>query len=193
MNHWSHTLRDKGPRLIQALVVLGALACGPTDSGFDGTRRSVYDVCAQIRDDIEILNMRLERMDSIVSLSARHGIDVGLATAIVDVALAEELLPDLGARLVRVESGFRVDDTGAVGEAGYTQIRLSTARGLGYRGTLRELYEPEVNLRYGFRYLRRMLDRYDGNVERALTAYNGGPGLADTGFVLVGYVRKVTG
>lgn len=185
MNHWSHTLKDKGPRLIQALVVLGVLACGPVEE-------EPPSVCETLRDDIEILNMRLERMDSVLSLSVRYEIDPRLAAAIVDVSFAEDLPPDLGARLVRVESDFESRARGAHGEIGLTQIKPSTAYGLGYRGARKGLYDPMTNLHYGFRYLREMIDRYDGDLDRALTAYNGGPGLADTGYVLF-YARRVCG
>jgi len=39
--------------------------------------------------------------------------------------------------------------------------------------------KTETNLRVGFRYLRYLIDKYDGNVRLALTAYNRGPGTVD--------------
>lgn len=50
----------------------------------------------------------------------------------------------------------------------------STARYLGFN-TLSELYQPCRNVDAGARYLREMVDRYDGNVHLALAAYNYGP------------------
>jgi soluble lytic murein transglycosylase-like protein len=42
-----------------------------------------------------------------------------------------------------------------------------------------QIFEREINLRLGFRYLRWLLKVYDGNVEVALHAYNRGPGTVD--------------
>jgi len=38
-----------------------------------------------------------------------------------------------------------------------------------------DLFDPETNLRLGFRYLRELLAMYDGDVDLALHAYNRGP------------------
>ena len=45
--------------------------------------------------------------------------------------------------------------------------------------TVEELYDRDTNLRIGFRYLRRLMSLYGGNVELALVAYNRGEGAVD--------------
>ena len=54
------------------------------------------------------------------------------------------------------------------------------AAGVGLPGTARELgvdaSDPSANLEGGARYLRTQLDRFDGDIEKALAAYNAGPG-----------------
>ena len=42
-----------------------------------------------------------------------------------------------------------------------------------------DLYDRQLNLRLGFRYLDQMIDKYKGNVRLALLAYNRGPGTVD--------------
>jgi soluble lytic murein transglycosylase-like protein len=61
--------------------------------------------------------------------------------------------------LVRQESGFNPRATGRAGEIGLMQIKCQTARGMGYRGSCRGLYNTSTNLRYGMRYLRLALKR----------------------------------
>ena len=47
-------------------------------------------------------------------------------------------------------------------------------------GTTRaDLRDQETNLRIGFKYLKQLVDKYDGNENLALTAYNRGPGTVD--------------
>jgi soluble lytic murein transglycosylase len=65
------------------------------------------------------------------------------------------------------------------------QLLPATAKGIalrtgGARFRVEDLYDPELNVRYGSWYLRHLLDRY-GSVEQALAAYNGGQGNVDRG------------
>ena len=59
--------------------------------------------------------------------------------------------------LVRAESGYRPRMVGRAGEIGLTQIKLATARGVGFRGSRSLLFDPRTNLTYGFRYAHRAL------------------------------------
>jgi soluble lytic murein transglycosylase len=60
------------------------------------------------------------------------------------------------------------------------QVRVPTARDMAGRDvTVEELFDPVVNLDLGCRYLRRMRDRYGGDLRLALMAYNAGPGKVD--------------
>ncbi len=76
------------------------------------------------------------------------------------------------AALVEVESSFLPDAVSPVGAVGLTQVLPSTARWLGAPG---DLTDPDSNLEAGARYLAQLLDRFDGNLELALAAYNAGP------------------
>jgi len=64
----------------------------------------------------------------------------------------------------------------SIGDASYglTQVLYRTAAGLGYTGTPDGLYDSDTNAQYGLRYLFEMVNRWGGNLELALSAYNGG-------------------
>ena len=57
---------------------------------------------------------------------------------------------------------------------GICQIKLKTARWMGFKGSLSELQKPDVNIHYAAKYLSYNLLRYHGNIKKALVAYNMG-------------------
>lgn len=77
-----------------------------------------------------------------------------------------------------VESSHRpgvihIDD-GNGSSLGVCQIKLSTAEYLGFAGTTSQLMNPKTNIKYASMYLRTLLNRYDGNLVKAISAYNMG-------------------
>jgi soluble lytic murein transglycosylase-like protein len=116
------------------------------------------------------------REGMLVRYALRYGISFELAAAIERAAVAEGVDPDLAFRLVRVESEFRMRAVSSAGALGLTQLMPPTAAELQPGITREEIFDRDTNLRLGFRYLRQLLDRYDGDLEEALHAYNRGPG-----------------
>ena len=78
--------------------------------------------------------------------------------------------PELGFRLVRVESVFDPRAVSSAGALGLTQLMPGTARLFEPNVTRAQLLTPDVNLRIGFRYLRGL-----GDLKLALLVYNRGP------------------
>lgn len=71
-------------------------------------------------------------------------------------------------------SAINAHDNGSP-SIGLCQLKLETARGLGYRGTAKTLRQDAgINSFYAGKYLRRQLERYDGDIIKAVAAYNSG-------------------
>jgi len=72
--------------------------------------------------------------------------------------------------VAQVESNFRPNVTSRAGAQGIMQLMPDTARHLG----VTDPFDPEQNIMGGARYLRELLDRFDGDVSLALAGYNAG-------------------
>lgn len=153
-------------------------AWSATPSGGAAAADQLQALSAQVeaqRGEIALQRAYIERLERIREHSSRYGISAGLAAMIEDIALAERIDPGLAFELVRVESGFRQRAVSSVGAIGYTQLMPATARYFAPDIRRHQLFDPETNLRIGFRFLHALLARYDGDIRLALTAYNRGP------------------
>jgi soluble lytic murein transglycosylase-like protein len=81
------------------------------------------------------------------------------------------LSPALIDAIAHVESRYNPDAVSRASARGIMQLMPGTARDLGV-----DARDPAANIRGGTAYLRQMLDRFDGDVVRAIAAYNAGPG-----------------
>lgn len=95
-------------------------------------------------------------------------IDRGIARAAAKYQLPAGLIRSV----IRAESNFEVRAVSRAGARGLMQLMPATARELG----VRDSFDIDQNIDGGARYLRQMLDRFDGDIRLALSAYNAGPG-----------------
>jgi soluble lytic murein transglycosylase-like protein len=103
-----------------------------------------------------------------------------LADAIYRESVAAEVDPLLVASIVARESSFRSRAVSRVGAVGLMQLRPFVARNVAQRSSIEwngmeTLHSPDRNLRLGILYYKELLERFDGDHEIALTAYNYGP------------------
>lgn len=102
-----------------------------------------------------LLNRRAARHERIIEThSAQHRVDPALVKAVI-----------------AVESCFDTKAVSRAGARGLMQLMPGTAADLG----VRNVFNPEENIRGGVTYLRKMLERFGQNLRLALAAYNAGP------------------
>ena len=99
------------------------------------------------------------------------GVPAAYAEKVAEVCTRYDLSPALFEALVWQESRWRHHSVSPKGARGLAQLMPATARYLGVNPD-----DPMQNLEGGARYLRIQLNRFDGNLEKALAAYNAGPG-----------------
>jgi soluble lytic murein transglycosylase-like protein len=177
----------RGIGLFAMLALIGGAVGGWAPAALIPQERSFYNGSSAVSEflksresltassgELELARLRLARAEAVFAYSSRYEVPANLAELIYDVALREGLDPDLGFRLVNVESGFRVRAKSRANAYGLAQVQLATARFYEPDVTMELLLEPKTNLRIGFRYLRDLMDTYD-DINLALLAYNRGP------------------
>ncbi|HEX3556987.1 MAG TPA: lytic transglycosylase domain-containing protein [Thermoanaerobaculia bacterium] len=97
---------------------------------------------------------------------------------IYDIAVRHSINPQLVAALIHVESAFNPRAVSRKGAYGLMQLLPETARRFGVHRK-RDLLNPVKNLEAGVKYLKWLTERFGGDVQKTLAAYNAGEGAVD--------------
>ncbi len=157
VREWNFSLREIAPKGDRALLAAAQEACD----------REVWDRCINTS----------ERTRAEVDIAQRY--PTPHRQELLREARAAGLDSAYVYGLVRQESRFVMDARSHVGAAGLMQVMPATAKwtakkvGMAYSPEL--LHDRDFNLRIGTRYLKLVLDRFDGAQALAAAAYNAGP------------------
>jgi soluble lytic murein transglycosylase-like protein len=111
-----------------------------------------------------------------------------------EMAKKHNVDPELIRAVIAAESGYNPSATSRKGAQGLMQLMPNTAQQLG----VHDAYNAKENLEAGVRYLRALLDKYNGDLDKALAAYNAGEGAVERAGGVPNiretrdYVRRIT-
>ena len=99
-----------------------------------------------------------------------------LVAPIIESASKEQKVePQLLRAVIEQESGFHPCATSSTGAKGLMQLMPDTAD----QFSVRDPFDPRQNVQAGATFLKQLLDRYNGDLQQALAAYNAGPRRVD--------------
>ncbi|MGQ0561892.1 MAG: lytic transglycosylase domain-containing protein [Gemmatimonadota bacterium] len=160
-----------------------AIASGPQSAATNLRLRERLRVASNLltarEGELELTKLELARLNIVIENSRRYRIPADLSAKIYDIALAEGIDPKVAYSLVDVESDFSHKAISPVGALGLTQLMPNTAKFFEPNISRADLFDPDTNLRIGFRFLKELIAKYNGDVDLALHAYNRGPGVVD--------------
>jgi soluble lytic murein transglycosylase-like protein len=139
------------------------------------TKKTELDLTQTKSKDVKAVEKPGVRYGTIVArYAASYGIPASLAHAVI-----------------KVESNYRPGARGKAGEIGLMQIKPATARMMGYTGSVKGLFNPETNIKYGMKYLAKAHSLGGGTTCGTILKYNAGHAAKRMNPVSSAYCGKV--
>lgn len=136
----------------------------------DGSGAATWDVVEGSTQPAESAGIEVEVPSNAITSTGQANVPSRYSAAVESAAAAAGISTSLLSALVWQESRWNPRAVSPKGAIGLTQLMPDTARELGV-----DPRDPLANLVGGARYLRQLLNAFDGDVEKALAAYNAGP------------------
>ncbi len=121
------------------------------------------------------LNLAKYRLRPIQQLVKRFNAKDWDRSLIQQAARRYKVDPKLVEAVIKIESNFKANAISKKGAVGLMQLMKSTAESLG----IKNRFNPQQNIYGGTKYLKQMLNKFDGDLELALSAYNAGPAVVE--------------
>jgi soluble lytic murein transglycosylase-like protein len=153
-------------KLVLASAVMALLCTGVSDSnavtnfrpaGAESTQKQIAHVPKVLPPKGRARYSQREVAQMVVTEARAQGVPVNFAVAVADT-----------------ESKFKCSAVGAANERGVMQIKPSTARGIGYKGSSKGLNDCRTGIYWGMKYLRMAIEEAKGDLKRAAFLYNAG-------------------
>lgn len=158
-----------------AAIAVAALTSAATAKPFAdrASRSSLPQTDAAKADQIKTNNVDTEFRDA-AHTDKQDRKNARLRQMIATHAKANGIPVKLADAVVSVESRYNPRARGKAGEVGLMQIKPATARGMGYKGSVKALFDPDTNLRWGMKYLGKAHELGGGSICRTILKYNAG-------------------
>ena len=152
------------------------------DSGFGDlpgilpARNAVYPVGLDGRRNLDSAPVSVSALTEPTASKSVQANNASILEELINRAsVNHDVAPELIRSMINTESAFNAKAVSSAGAQGLMQLMPDTAAQLGAT----DPFDPEQNIMAGTRYLRQLLDHYDGDLDHALAAYNWGMGNVD--------------
>jgi soluble lytic murein transglycosylase-like protein len=168
-------LRTQTARLPRASAAAVSAAVGPRSTDVKEEARTAPRTPAaaseRTRKGLAASAGRLSSRSTLEHVRSENSSGHPVETSVQRAAARYNLSPELIRAVIRAESNYQANAVSSAGAKGLMQLMPDTARDLGVTNS----FDIQQNIDGGARYLRQMLDRFGGDLKRALAAYNAGP------------------